>query len=178
MNQKEIIKLIAQILGIIAVLLGFLSYQVKTAKKLLVINGATCLVFCIHYLLLGAYPAFALNTVGIFRNLAYNNKDKKIFSSKIIPYLFAAIMLVLGLLSWTGWYSIFVVLGLVINTLCLSFTNPQNIRKSILVSSPLVLVYNAFVHSVGGFIYEAVVIVSSIIGIIRFRKGKKQEEKQ
>ena len=83
---------------------------------------------------------------------------------------------IVGLLSWQGYYSIFVVLGLVINTYCLSFANPQYIRTSILVSSPLVLTYDAFVMSIGGVIYESVVIVSSIIGMIRYRKLQEESK--
>ncbi len=36
-----------------------------------------------------------------------------------------------------------------------------------------VLCYNAFVHSMGGVIYEAVSITSAVIGILRHRKEKK-----
>ena len=61
-----------------------------------------------------------------------------------------------------------------INTLCLSFTDPQKIRWSILVTSPMVLIYDAFVSSFGGVIYESVVIISSIIGIIRYRKREER----
>ena len=43
-------------------------------------------------------------------------------------------------------------------------------RKSILVTSPLVLIYDVFTLSIGGIVYETVAIVSSIIGIVRYRK--------
>ena len=78
-----------------------------------------------------------------------------------------------GVVSWQGYASLFVIVGLVINTLCLSLTDPQKIRKSILVTSPLVLIYNALVFSVGGMVYESVCIVSSVVGMVRYRKEKK-----
>lgn len=170
MGNQYYITLIGQILGGIAVVLGFLSYQTSTAKKLLAIQTATCVVFCAHYLLIGAYSAFALNAVGIVRNVVYYHKDKKFFSGKLFPILFAVIMAILGALSWQGLYSLFVIVGLVVNTLCMSLSDPQNIRKSILVTSPLVLIYDVFVLSIGGIVYESVAIISSIIGIIRARK--------
>jgi len=34
------------------------------------------------------------------------------------------------------------------------------------------LIYDGFVSSYGGIIYESVVIVSSLIGIVRYRKNK------
>ena len=162
--------IIGQAMGFIAVVLGFLSFQMRTQKQLLLVQTATTIAFCIHYYLIGATSGLMMNLLGIARNLAYYHKDKPIFSGKKCPIFFAVVMGVVGLLSWQGYYSIFVVLGLVINTICLSFDDPQKIRKSILVTSPLVLIYDAFVLSIGGMIYESVVIVSSVIGILRYRK--------
>lgn len=172
----DISMMIGQAMGLVAVVLGFMSFQMRTQKKLLVLQTATTIAFCIHYYLIGATSGLMLNLLGIIRNLAYYHKDKPIFSGKKCPIFFAVLMGLVGLLSWQGYYSIFVVLGLVINTYCLSFANPQYIRTSILVSSPLVLTYDAFVMSIGGVIYESVVIVSSIIGIIRYRTQKEEEK--
>ena len=151
--------LIGQLMGLVAVVLGFVSFQMRTQKQLLVVQTATTIAFCIHYYLIGATSGMMLNLLGIARNLAYYHKDKPLFSGRKCPIFFAVVMGLLGLLSWQGYYSIFVVLGLVINTLCLSCTDPQNIRKSILVTSPMVLIYDAFVMSIGGVIYESFVIV-------------------
>lgn len=43
--NENVLMIIGQILGFVAVLLGFLSYQVKTDKRLLVLQIATTLVF-------------------------------------------------------------------------------------------------------------------------------------
>lgn len=170
--METLIYIIGQIFGIIAVILGFVTYQVRTQKKLLFVQILTTLVFVIHYLLIGAVSGMALNMVAMVRNIVYSRRDLKIFSGKGWPATFAVIMGIMGLLSWQGWYSVFVVLGLVINSLCMAFKDPQKIRKSILVTSPLVLIYDAFALSVGGMIYESVAIVSALVGILRFRKEK------
>lgn len=170
--METLIYIIGQIFGIIAVILGFVTYQVRTQKKLLFVQILTTLVFVIHYLLIGAVSGMALNMVAMVRNIVYSRRDLKIFSGKGWPAIFAVIMGIMGLLSWQGWYSVFVVLGLVINSLCMAFKDPQKIRKSILVTSPLVLIYDAFALSVGGMIYESVAIVSALVGILRFRKEK------
>jgi len=167
-------EIIGQIFGFVAVVLGFISYQVKTKEKLMVVHTATCVVFCLHYLLIGAISGFALNCVGFVRNLCYANKDKKFLNHKSVPVIFAIIMGIMGIITWQDERSILIILGLIINTYCLSFKNPQNIRKSILISSPLVLVYDVLVLAVGGAIYEGTVIISSVIGILRYRKKDKK----
>ena len=77
---------------------------------------------------------------------------------------FVVLMTGLGVGSWQGWPSLFVIVGLVLNTVAMRFKDPQNIRRSILVTSPLVIIYDLIVRSYGGIVYESVVIVSSIIG--------------
>ena len=164
--------LIGQIFGVIAVILGFITYQIRTRKALLFVQTVTALVFVIHYLLIGAVSGMVLNIVAMIRNLVYSRRDLKLFSGKWWPIAFAVIMGITGMLFWQDWYSVFVVAGLVINSVCMSFKDPQKIRKSILVSSPLVLIYDAFALSLGGIIYESAAIVSALVGILRFSKGK------
>lgn len=170
MHDFDFINLLGQILGFVAVVLGFFNYQMKNPRQIIIVQLATCVVFCAHYLLIDAISAFALNAVGIIRNIIYMNRDKKLFSSKAVPVILAAVMGVMGILSWQNYTSLFVIAGLVINTYCLSFKNAQNIRKSVLVSCTLVLIYDILVWSIGGAIYESGAIISAIIGLIKNRK--------
>lgn len=79
-------------------------------------------------------------------------------------------------ITWEAWYSVFVLLGIGINTYCMSFSSPQNVRKSILVTSPMVLTYDIFARSIGGSIYESVALISAAIGIFKNRKTQKKEQ--
>lgn len=163
---------IGQAFGLVAFILGVLSYQTSSTKKLLFLQTSTSAVFVLHYLMIGATSGFALNIVSLIRNFSYCHKDKKIFSNKFMPYVFALIMVILGIFSWIDLYSLFLIAGLAINSVCMSFKDSQNIRKSILVTSPLVIIYNIHVLSVAGIIYESIAIISSLIGIIRFHREK------
>ena len=168
MGPREII---GQAIGIIAFVIAFVAYQAKTSKKLLFVQTAALCCFCIHYLLIGALTAFALNTVGVIRNIIYYNKEKKIFSYKWWPYLMALIMVVIGIFTWQGWPSLLLIAGLSVNTVCMALPTSQGIRKSLLFTCPPVLLYNVFVHSYGGVINETLTIISALIGIIRQKKS-------
>lgn len=168
--MDQIIYIIGQSLGIVVIVLGFLTYQLRTREQVLVAHIATALCFSLHYLMIGAFSGMALNMVALIRNIVYYFLGKNGPIKKRWAILFVVIISAAGLLSWQGWYSILMVLGLIINTYFMSSSNPQNIRKSILVSSPLVLSYDVLVLSVGGAVYESVAIVSAVIGIIRNRK--------
>ena len=170
--------IIGQIFGGIAIVLGFVSYQVKTQRQLIFMQTATAAVFCVHYLLIGAYTGMAMNAVNIVRNFFYDRRNKKGSSDIYTPLAFGVIQAVIGVLTWNAWYSVFVFLGIVGNTVCMSFKNPQNVRKSIIITSPLVFTYDAFAKSWGGMVYEATAWVSAIIGIIRVtvKKNKASAE--
>lgn len=162
--------ILGQVLGGVAIILGFISYQLKTQKQLLLFQLITAAVFSAHYALIGAYSGMAMNLVGIVRTFTYRIYNDKSSTPPALPIFFAVVMAGLCALSWEAWYSVFVLFGLVIHTLCLAFRNPNNVRKSILVTSPLVLIYDAFAGSWGGMVYESVAIISSVIGILRNRK--------
>ncbi|MBQ8642863.1 MAG: YgjV family protein [Clostridia bacterium] len=162
--------IIGQILGLIALAFTALSYQMNDNKKLLVMQTISTAMFCVHYYLIGAAPGLTLNILCILRNLIYYNRDKKIFSGWFFPVLISLAQGVVGAFSWQGWYSVLIIAGLMINTLFLAQPSAQTIRKSILLTSSLILIYDIFVLSIGGIINEALAITSSIIGILRMRK--------
>lgn len=168
--MSETTMIIGQLMGGVAVCFGFISYQMRTQKTLMLAQLATAIAFCVHYGLIGALSGLVMNILCVIRNIVYCSKDKSpLLAGKWVSVFFAVVFGVAGLLSWQGYYSAFMVLGQVISTVCMSFSNPQSIRKGILVASPLVLIYNLFVFSIGGVVYESVVIVSSVIGMIRYR---------
>ena len=164
--------LTGQILGWVAAFLTFMSYQCKNHKKLIFVQTAATVSMCASYLLLGAHTGMLLNVVCILRNLIIYKKDVKIFSYPFWPYALAALMAVTGALSWQGPMSLFIIVALAVNTLFLCFPNVQNLRKSILVTSSMVLIYNVYYSAWGGVLNELIAIVSSIIGIYRYRKVK------
>lgn len=165
-------EIIGQILGIIATIITFLSYQMNTKKTLLIAATAATLCTCLSYLFLGASSGFALNVVCLIRNVAFYFQDEKSKFNYVSASILALVMVVLGAFSWQGPVSLLIIFALAANTIFMSFGNPQLLRKSILLTSTCVLIYNVFVFSIGGIANEGISIISSVIGIIRFRKEK------
>ena len=161
--------LAGQIMGWIAALLTFLSYQCKEHKKLIIVQTLSSLSICISYFLLNAWSGMLLNIICILRNFIIYNKDVKIFSYSFWPYVLACIMAVMGIMSWQGPMSLLIVAALAINTIFLYFPNVRNLRKSILITSTMVLIYNAYYTVWGGVVNELIAISSAIIGICRYR---------
>lgn len=168
--------IIGQALGIMAPILTCISYQFNTKRSLLLIQALATLFNGLGYLFLGATAGFALNLVCILRNVIYC--CQKSGSKLAIPssLLFALAMIGLGALSWQGPLSLLIMVGLSINTVVMSLGSPQLLRKSIPLTSTLILIYNILVFTLGGIINESIAIVSSIVGIIRFNKSTKSKK--
>lgn len=170
-------KIAGHIIGFIAIGLFFLSYQVFDKKKLLIIQTVATAAICLQYLLIGANSGFALNIVCMIRNLLFYHRDKKYLSGLWLPYTMAIIMAAVSMLSWDGYHSLFIIAGLMINTVCMGICDTQNLRKSILVTSPIVLIYNIVELSYSGIISECIALCSAAIGIVRCANAQKTSRK-
>lgn len=78
-----------------------------------------------------------------------------------------------GIFTWQGPTSLLVTAAMILNTFSFSFTNPKLVRSTILVSSPLMLIYNILTGSIGGIINEICVEISSVVGLLRYDVKKK-----
>ena len=165
-------QIIGQALGILATVITFLSYQVNTKRSLLIVQSMATLCTCLSFLFLDASTGFALNIVCLVRNGLFYLQKEKTRTCYITAGILAVIMLVLGALSWQGWISLLIMLALAANTVFMSMGDPQLLRKSVLVTSTMILIYNVVVFSIGGITNEGISVVSSAIGILRYRKAR------
>lgn len=166
--------IIGQILGGVAVALGFFTYQMKDAKKALTVEMFIGLVFAAHYFFIGAFTAALLNLMGPVKCISYYFRNKRGSTSMVVPIIFAAASIISGVLTWEGWYSACLILGVVAHSFAFAMTDTQKLRYAMYIKAPLCLTYNIMVLSIGGIVYECVVLISSTIGIIRHRLKEKQ----
>lgn len=165
------IEIIGQTLGFVAAFLMFLSYQMKDAKKLLMVQSTGVCCIIVHYLLIGATSGFLLNIACLIRNFVYYFQNKvKAFSHPLCPYFMSFVVGAAGALSWQGYISLLIIIALMVNTVFMSLNNNQVLRISVIFTCLMILTYNFFVKSYGGMLNEGISIVSSIIGIYRYRK--------
>ena len=164
--------MIGQPFGAVAIVLGFITYQMRTQRSLILVQSTVIVAFCIHYFLIGAYSGMAINAVCLIRNAVYTRRLKTGARGKTVPIIFVLIQCAMCVLTWEAWYSVLVMAGIGIHTYFLSLDDPQRLKKSIFVTSPMVLAYDVLVCSIGGVIFESVAIISSFIGVMKSRKEK------
>ncbi|MBR2387627.1 MAG: YgjV family protein [Clostridia bacterium] len=166
--------IVGQILGIIAVILGFICFQMKSPRVILIFQIIVASVFVVHYICIGSMTAMALNIVAAVQCVCYYFRDKKGSRGLFLPVFFSVVMVIASILTWGEWYSVFIMTGLVVNAVSLAFSSAHKIRVAMLIKAPLCLIYNVLAGSIGGVIYESALLVSSVVGIIK--KNKDGEE--
>lgn len=164
---------IGHVLGFVSVGLFFYSYQCTEKRKLMIIQTVATALSCVQYLLIGAFSGFALNLVCIIRNLAFYFRDKYKRTDLVLPILFSVCMAAASAFSWEGTHSLLITAGLVVNTMCMGMFGASDFRKTILISSSLILIYNIFAVSYSGILSESISLVSVVIGIIRYSTSQK-----
>ena len=169
--MENILELCGQAFGIVAVVLGFVSYQMKTPRGIISLQLVTALVFSAHYLLIGTVTAALLNFLAGVKCLVYYFRDKREGKSIWEPLVFCVLVVVSTVLTWEGWHSALIMVGLVADTIGLALNDPQKTRGVLFIKSPLCLVYNGFVGSIGGIVYECTVLISAALALFRNRRN-------
>ncbi|MCD8036370.1 MAG: YgjV family protein [Clostridiales bacterium] len=166
----DIFSILTQILGFIGVLFFLISYQVKSNRKLFLMQTLGCLTFCIQFALFGAFSGCLSLIINMVRNtMLMKYETAKVVRWKGWVFIFSALCIVSAIFTWDGIISLLPLIGTILTTAACWTNNARKIRlANLCVNSPCMLIYDIFIHSWGGVLNESITIVSIIISIFRF----------
>ena len=163
-----------QILGYIAVVLLFISFQIDNRKSILGYLISAMVFLAVHQFLLGAFVGAAANGLTIIRNLTFRYQNDKVFLQHYsLPYIFSLILLSVSLLLWQGWYSILPALAVIASTFALWVNDTKTIRALSLIGPILWLPYAFIIDSLPTILIQITIISSVLIAMFRFDRKKK-----
>ena len=169
-GAKEII---AQVVGFVAMTILVASFQQKSRKGILMFQLVVEVFWVLHYGLLGAYTGMALNMLGVIRCYVYANREtKKWASSEAIPFIFFALAIVTGVLSWKDASSLLPMAAVAITSFVLWSHKARIIRYFSYPGCICWLIFNVINGSYAGVMTELFNIGSITVGIIRYDIGK------
>ena len=179
---------IAQILGIIALILTIICYQFNSQKKILLTQICCAVLFTVNLALLGKWSGSLLNIHGIARACVFYQRGRhKWAESSFWVWLFCALAAVCVAASAliTGEISALDILpfvGTVFSTISLSQTDPKMIRRFMLFSPPCWFFYHLLAGgtpNIGGVLNEIFVLCSLLVAMFRydFKKQPDGEKK-
>lgn len=165
----------SQIIGLLAVALYLLSFQLKKRKNIV---AATCLsnaFYVLQYILLGAFSGAVMDFLSAVSSFFATGKNLPSFRRfiKWIAAISFAVIAAAGVAMaaiQNDPVELIPVAGALLQTGGLWFEDEQTIRKFGLCSAPFWLAYNIISQAYGAALGSVLVMSSSLIAIIRYRK--------
>ncbi|MBK5959528.1 hypothetical protein CCR97_15130 [Rhodoplanes elegans] len=159
----------AQIAGYVSFVLGMIAFMQTRDRPLKLFNGAQCIAYAVHFLMLGNIPAAATAAVSAVRSfLALRTRS---------PLLAVAVVVVLVAIGsqvvthWTGWLP---VAASSFGTLAMFLLRGIPMRLVMLGCCLMWLANNLLSGSIGGTLLEtaiALAMVSTIVRMVRARRA-------
>ncbi len=160
----------AHVLGALAVVTFLLSFQMKTRKKIIAVNLTSRLLYILQYLVLGAFEGAALDFSGFVLSFFAKYKEKEFITKhfKVVVIVVNLFLLGIGFTLYENVFSLFAILGIILEITALWLTKEKSIRLLSLASAPFWFVYNFANCAYGSAVGNILMMVSIGVAIFRF----------
>ena len=167
----------AQIVGVVAMILLFCSYQSNKRFVILLFQIGISICFITHYALLGAVSGVMINIVCFIRNIIFYFRGRYKWTNSIaLPIAVCAAEVILTVIVWSGPIDLLAIAGALLQTTALWMAKPKNTRIFMAIASPIWIVYDVYFKSYAGIVTEIITLTSLLIAAIRYDFKKKPKE--
>ncbi|MBO5915250.1 MAG: YgjV family protein [Clostridia bacterium] len=177
-------EIIAQAVGIVAMAMNIISYQLKKQKSIIAMQFFGAALFTVNMFMIGAIVGGFLNAVGAVRALVYVNKQKFKADRFIWVLGFGVLYFVAYGLTFFVFdkeptaFNLIIeflpIIGMFATGIGFYLKDAKSVRRAGLVSSPSWLIYNIFNFAIGGIICEILALISIITAMRRLDRKKEE----
>lgn len=171
--------ILAQICGVIVLILTVISVQFKTKEKIVMCMVFANIVVTIQYFLLNAITGAVVSIINVIRCIIfyyYKKKDKK--PSLIVLLIFEIVAIVSGIMSWQNMWSVIPIVVTLIYTYGLWQDNVKVIRITTAIAGLGWAIYNIVVMAFVGAIQSVSQLISAMIALIKNKEGTKEKTEE
>lgn len=166
--------IVSQIIGLAAVGLYLLSYQLKKRRDIVWVTCISNALYVLQYILLGAFSGAIMDFMSTVSSFLAAKKNQPAFKkhARWLAISNMIVITVVGLISaylQRDWIELLPIAGALFQTGGLWFDNEQTIRKFGLCSAPFWLIYNYISQAYGAALGSVIAIVSIVTAMIRYR---------
>lgn len=167
--------IISQVIGLTAVGLYLLSYQLKKRKQIVWVTCISNGLYVLQYVLLGAFSGAVLDFLSTVSSFlaAKKNQTPFIRYARLLALINMLAITVVGLSSAYVQHDpieLIPIIGALFQTGGLWCDNEQTIRKFGLCGAPFWLIYNYISQAYGAALGSLIAILSIVTSMIRYRK--------
>ena len=164
-------------IGALAVAVNLTIYWQNERKRLLLTKLSADLLWTLHYCLLGAFSGAAIALIGVVRSCVFLNENKRWASGRKWLIVFLVLSILSAGFTYKNAASLLPMCASLLAVLSFWQRKPSLTRFLAFPISVSMLIYDIFAGSSVGIINEAVVLISSLAAVIRFRKETNAEPK-
>lgn len=169
---------ISQIIGLVAFGVHASSFWQKDRRRILLLEVFDCILYSIHYFMLGAWTGGFINIIGAVRSGSFIYKNKnKFMSTNALPVIFVFLYVLNAILTWQGPITLLPTLGSTIMMLTIWQHNTKLIRRNGIIVQLLWLSYAIFVGSWVVVGTEIILIISTVSAVVRLDILKNRQPK-
>ena len=168
--------IVAQVFGIIGLVIIVLSFQCKQNKYFFIMQGTGSFMFFLNFIFIGAFGGALFNLANLIRGLLFSDGKKKAWKLILVEIAYTLCFVFSIVLDHSPWSIFRVALpytALMIMSVFMYKGNPIHIRYfQIAYMSPTWIFHNIFNFSLGGIICECFNMISSFIYLLREKRSK------
>ena len=161
-------------LGYIFTTLGYISYWIgrffKKKSVMMATNSLSSLFLAISFIFFNSYHGIANQVLVVARGIFINYKDKRQKPMHWLFVLFVMLFLIVTVIFWSGWASVFALITMLINIYANWYLPPQKLRIATVLASCF---YEGFLICIGnwsGVALELTIIISNFVSWYRYRR--------
>ena len=179
---------VAQIVGLFAIALYFLSYQQKDREKIIAWNATSRVLYILQYILLLSFDGAVLDVLGIVASLLAGRKDRGFIGRhKLLFFLLSsgamivapiALPYLIPSMAKPDLFTAFAIIGVLFHTGAFWLSSEKIIRRLSLAGSPFWLVFNFSQKAYPSAIGDALTIGSILLAMLRYDLKRKKRKKK
>jgi len=163
---------IIQGLGIFALVFYVISFQMKTKEKLLIIQVISNVFSTIQYILAMAMTGAIQTALGVLRGIVFCfYKKHNLYPNKIVLLIFELAIILGTIFTWDGMLCLLPLIAMSANLYGQWQDDMKWVRILAIFSATLWLIYAFYTEVYSGMLVEAFKIISSSVGLWRYRKS-------
>ena len=175
--------LIPQAVGLVAVVLFLLSYQMKRRRDIILCNATSRFLYVVQYVLLGAISGAILDVMGVLASVIAQKKEHPRIQRhfRLIFYTVNAAIVAAGLVVCfirESFLDLLPIGGVLLHTGAFWISDERIIRRISLAGSPFWLAYNLASRAYGSAVGDVLSMASILIAMFKYRKGKDEGKRE
>lgn len=169
--SNDLTFIIAQSLGILAVVFNIITVHFNSKEKILICMTISNLIISIQFFLLNAITGGIISIINVIRCIVFyllKKENKK--TSMLVLIIFEIIVIISGIISWQNIWSILPIIATLTYTYGIWQDDVLKIKYISAIIGTEWSIYDIIVKAYVGFVQGIIQVISSIIAITKYKK--------